>query len=88
MAGLRTAIRLAPRSHLIRPTRITPATQQRYVTGYSGYEKQNRRPATDTKPVIEAEEAQEDLVDGDPNMVRLLRAMLFGVGVGFCTRKR
>lgn len=69
MAGLRTALRLAPRSSLrsIPSARTTPRVLSR------AYATPARRPADLQKPVEEAELAQEDLNDeNDPGMVCLL----------------
>ena len=77
MAGLRTALRLAPRAHLLRPSYSAALGQRSYAVataaGYGGTPK--RRPADDRKPIHEAEEGQEDHAAGiagfDPNMVGL-----------------
>ncbi|CAK3760342.1 NADH:ubiquinone oxidoreductase subunit like [Lecanosticta acicola] len=69
MAGLRTALRLAPRAQFVRPapvSRIAPLAQRRYASVQPN-------PATDTKPASQAEQAQEDVAlagdqGEDPNM--------------------
>ena len=70
MASLRTALRAAPRAHLLRPTttttsRIAQLAQRSYARPAVP------QPATDEKSAGEAEQAQEDLTmdNTDPNMV-------------------
>ncbi|KAF2170217.1 hypothetical protein M409DRAFT_19819 [Zasmidium cellare ATCC 36951] len=67
MASLRTALRLAPRAQFVRPSptsRITPLAQRCYAASATP------RPADDTKPASQAEQASEDLSfqGEDPNM--------------------
>lgn len=66
MASFRSALRLAPRAQFVRPSavsRIAPLA-------YRSYASAQPNPATDLKPVSEAEQGSEDLGLGDdPNMV-------------------
>ena len=69
MATIRTALRLRSGAQPLRSSRLFRAT----VLAHRTYATPSRRPATAQKPVEEAEEAQEDLSDGeDPNMVGIL----------------
>lgn len=63
MAGLRTALRLAPRAQFLRPSTIPSNLAKRTYASAPAI----RRPATDDKIASEAEQASEDV--GDPNMV-------------------
>ncbi|GIZ42465.1 hypothetical protein CKM354_000573500 [Cercospora kikuchii] len=62
MAGLRTALRLAPRAQFLRPSTIPSNLAKRTYASAPAI----RRPATDDKIASEAEQASEDV--GDPNM--------------------
>lgn len=74
MAAIRSAVRAAPRAHLLRPTtarRVAPLAQRSYASAPSPL---TRRPADDTKSADQAEAASEDLAgNDDPNMVSLKR---------------
>ncbi|KAK3723274.1 hypothetical protein LTR37_001997 [Vermiconidia calcicola] len=69
MASLRTALRAAPRAHLLRPT-TTTTSRIAHLAQRSYARPAVPQPATDEKSAGEAEQAQEDLTmdNTDPNM--------------------
>lgn len=80
MAGLRTALRLAPRSSL----RSIPTSRTTSRVLSRAYAVPARRPADDRKAAEEAELAQEDLNDEtDPGMVCLLPLVAATKGDGW-----
>ncbi|KAF2216059.1 hypothetical protein CERZMDRAFT_82107 [Cercospora zeae-maydis SCOH1-5] len=63
MAGLRTALRLAPRAQYVRPATLSSNLTKRTYASAPAI----RRPATDDKSASDAEQGSEDLVDLNMN---------------------